>query len=216
MTALRCLQVKGGHSPGASPHATAPRPTRHGPGPWPCPRVTPPAQPHPRGRGSPCQGASRRGPAPWLAGGPHPVAPAPRASRGPPTLGRPPTGSGHTPGWRRGPGVLQRHHQRGHGRACHGAVPRPRPDTPSAQVAGVWCAAARATPSGCQSASAEGRYTPHRDGQGARPLAHMDSRTGAGHAHRPLGLSPRLAAGLAGRRGRRGSGVAGRQREASA
>ena len=89
-------------------------------------------------------------------------------------------------------------------------------DTPSSQLAVVFCATARATASGCQSEGPDGLQTPNRDWRCDLPLAKMYSRTGAGHYQRHLGLSPILAAWLAGRRWRMVSGVYGLQLEASA
>ena len=77
-------------------------------------------------------------------------------------------------------------------------------------------AATRAPASGGPSAGTDGRQTSHREGRCDRPLAHMSRRTGAGPYHSHRGLSPMLAAGLAGRRWRMLSGGSGRQLEASA
>ena len=128
----------------------------------------------------------------------------------------PPPARGHTPGWRLGPWVLQRPHQRGQGSAGHGAVQRPRASTPASQVAIVCGAAARATASGCPADGPDGRHTPPREGRCAHPLTTMARGTGAGPAPRPRGLAPRRAAGRAGRRWRLGSGGSGLPREASA
>ena len=73
-----------------------------------------------------------------------------------------------------------------------------------------------ATASGCQSEGPHGLQTPNRHWWCNLPLAKMYSRTSAGHYQRHLGLSPILAAWLAGRRWRMVSGVYRIQLEASA
>ena len=102
----------------------------------------------------------------------------------------------------------------------HWENPRPAPchraDIPSSPLAVVFCAAAHATASRCQSEGPDGLQTPNRDWRCDLPLAKMYSRTGAGHYQRHLGLSPILAAWLAGRRWRMVSGMYSIQLEASA